>query len=78
MNFKIACATSGIANASIDCKDVRFIFRLDLPPLIWDLAQEMGQAGKGQHAMSENYTYYLFFSLCDAIYLFKRMNDATE
>ena len=26
MNFKIACATSGVANAGIDCKDVRFVF----------------------------------------------------
>ena len=26
MNFKITCATSGVANAGIDCKDVRFVF----------------------------------------------------
>ena len=42
MNIKIACATSGIANAGIDSKDIWFVIHIDLPPSIWDLAQEMG------------------------------------
>ena len=28
MNFKIACAMSGVANAGIDCKDLWFVFDL--------------------------------------------------
>jgi len=78
MNFKIACATSGVANSGIDCKDIRFVFRLDLPPSIWDMAQEMGRAGRGQHATSEDYTYFLFFSLSNLIYLFMQINDTSE
>ena len=78
MNFKIACVTSGVTNAGIDSKDVRFVFHLNLPPLIWDLAQEMGHTGKSLYATSEDYTYSLFFSLQDVIYLFKWINDASE
>ena len=28
MNFKIVCATSGVSNAGIDCKDLQFVFDL--------------------------------------------------
>ena len=50
MNLKIMCSTSSVANAGIDSKDVRCVFRLDLPPSIFDLVQEMGRAGRGENA----------------------------
>ena len=78
MNFKIACATSGVANSGINCKDIPFVFRLDLPPSIWDMAQEMGRAGRAPHATSEDYKYFLFFSLTYLIYLFMCINDTSE
>ena len=71
MNFKIMCSTSGVANAGIDCKDVRCVFRLDLPPSIFDLVQEMGRAGRRPNATAEHYHYHLFFSLEHLIYLYK-------
>ena len=78
MNIEIACATSGVANAGIDYKDVRFVFRLDLPPSVWDLAQEMGRAGQGHHSTSNDFVYYLFFTLKDVIYLFKQINNPSK
>ena len=76
--FKITCAPSGVANAGIDCKEICFVSPLDLPPSIWDLAQEMGHAGRGSFATSDDYVYFLFFSLLDVMYLFKRMNNPSE
>ena len=63
MNFKIMCSTSGVANAGINSKDIQCVFRLDLPPLIFDLVQEMGCAGRRANATAENYHYHLFFSI---------------
>ena len=63
MNFKIACATSGVANTGIDCTDVQFVFQINLPPSTWDLAQEMGRAGRGPFATGNDYTYFLFSNL---------------
>ena len=74
---QLAMETTWISRC-IDCQDVWFVFRIDLPPSIWDLAQEMGQAGRGPFATGDNYNYFLFFSLPDLIYLFKWINDPKE
>ena len=37
VNFNVLCSTSGVANVGIDSKNVRAVFRLDLPPSIHDL-----------------------------------------
>ena len=73
MNFKIMCSTSSVANAGIDSKDIWCVFRLDLPPSIFDLVQEMGRAGRSENATAENYHYHLFFSIDHLIYLYKRI-----
>ena len=78
MSFKIARATSCVANIGIDCKDLQFIFWLDIPPSIWDLAQKMGHAARSTTATSEHYTYYLFFQLKDIIYLYNPIHDPKE
>ena len=54
MNFKVICLTSGVTNAGIDCNDIRDVFRLDLPPSIFDLVQEMGRAGRRDNASAED------------------------
>ena len=78
MNFKIMCSTSGVANAGIDCKDVRAVFRLDLPSSVFDLVQEMGRAGRRPNATGEYYHYHLFFSIENLIYLYKRIMSPDE
>lgn len=78
LNFKITHATNEIPNTKIDCEDFRFMFQLDLPTSVWDFAQELGPAGRASHITSNDYTYFLFFSLQDVIYLFKRMNNTSE
>lgn len=35
--FQILCATSGIDNAGLDCKEVRAVFQIDMPSSIFDL-----------------------------------------
>ena len=77
-NFKIMCSTSGVANAGIDSKDVRCVFRLDLPPSIFDLVQEMGRAGRHENASAEHYHYHLFFSIEHLIYLYKQILNPEE
>ena len=78
MNFKIMCSTSGVANAGIDSKDICAVFRLDLPPSIFDLVQEMGRAGRRPTATGEHYHYHLFFSIEHFIYLYKRILNPEE
>ena len=65
MNIKIVCATSSVANVGIDCKDIQFDIKIDLPLSIWDPAQEMVYTGRGPFAT-------------DLIYLFKHINDPTK
>ena len=73
MNFKIMCSTSGVANSGIDSRDIRAVFRLGLPPSIFDLVQEMGRAGQRKNATGEHYHYHLYFSIEHFIYLYKQI-----
>ncbi len=66
---------SGVGNAGIDSPDIRAVFRLDFPPSIIDVCQEKGHAGRHPNALSEDYTYYIAFSLKSFIHLFKRIHD---
>ena len=45
-NMNILCATSGVGNAGINCRDVRVVDRVDFPPSIADLRREYGRAGR--------------------------------
>jgi hypothetical protein len=40
--YDVLCATSGVGNAGIDCKDVRAVYRVDFLPSITDVSQERG------------------------------------
>eukprot|EP00978_Attheya_sp_CCMP212_P038157 scaffold186345_cov56-Attheya_sp.AAC.1 len=42
----VLVATSGCANAGIDCGDVYWVIRQAMPPSILDLLQEMGRAAR--------------------------------
>ena len=78
MNFKIMCSTSGVTNCGIDSKDVCCLFRLDLPPSIFDLVEEMGRAGRQENATTEHYHYHLYFSIDHLISLYKRILNPDE
>ena len=42
-NPDILCTTSGVVgNSGIDCSDIRVLYRVDFPPSISDMSQELG------------------------------------
>ena len=51
---RVLCATSGVGNAGIDCRDVRIVYRMDFPPSLLDIAQENGCAGRRPDAMAND------------------------
>ena len=55
-------------------KEVRAVFRTDLPPSIFDLAQEMGRAGRTPFANENDYKYQIYYKLEDVLYLFGRIH----
>jgi superfamily II DNA helicase RecQ len=69
------CTTSGVGNAGIDSPDIRAVFRLDFSPSIIDVCQEKGCAGCCPNTLSQDYIYYIAFSLESFIHLFKRIHD---
>ena len=46
LNFQILCCTGGVGNAGIDSPDIRTVYRIDVPPSILDICQEIGRAGR--------------------------------
>jgi superfamily II DNA helicase RecQ len=77
-DFKVLVATSGVGNAGIDSKEVRAVFRIDLPPSIFDLTQEMGRAGRTPFASPSEYKYQIYYKLEDVLYLFGRIYDNSD
>ena len=78
LNFLILCCTSGVGNAGINSPDIRTVYRIDFPPSIMYICQERGRAGRRPGALPETYSYKLFFSLENFLYLFKRIINPTE
>ena len=77
-DFKILLATSGVGNAGIDSKEIRAVFRLDMPASVYDLSQEMGRAGRTNIATQDDYFYQVFFTLDHVRYLFRRIHETEE
>ena len=74
-NLDILCATSGVGNAGIDCREIRAVYRvLDFPPSISDISQERGRAGRRDDATPDNYMYQVVISLELFLYLYQQIN----
>ena len=74
-NIRVLCATSGVGNVGIDSKYIRSVFRLEIPPSVLDMVQEMGRAGRVTEPDPLNYSYTVLFSLDSFLYLFERALD---
>jgi hypothetical protein len=76
---RVLIATSGCANAGIDCPDVYWVLRQDMPPSVLDLFQEMGRAGRRHIKLFGEDHYILIFSLNSFEYLYIRpMNEKDD
>ena len=73
-NLDVLCATSGVGNAGIDCREVRAVYRVDFPPSISDISQERGRAGRRDDATPYDYMYQVAISLELFLHLYKRIN----
>jgi superfamily II DNA/RNA helicase len=71
-------ATSGAANAGIDCDDVFGVYRLDFPPSLLDWCQEKGRAGRLLSATPDQYFYHLCYSCESYLHLFERISNPAE
>ena len=74
-NPDILCATSGVGNAGIDCSDIRAVYRVDFPPSISDMSQELGRAGRNDDATPDEYMYQVAIHIDSFLYIYKRIND---
>ena len=71
------CATSGVGNAGIDCRDVRAVYRIDFPPLIADLSQECGRVGRREDAMPDNFVYQVAICFESYLHIFRRIKTSS-
>mmetsp|Transcript_38786 Transcript_38786/g.56621 ORF Transcript_38786/g.56621 Transcript_38786/m.56621 type:complete len:82 (-) Transcript_38786:519-764(-) len=73
------CATSsGVGNAGIDSSQVRCVIRTDFPPTQLDIIQELGRAGRNRDTSFENYSYNIYISIEQFIYVYERIHDPRE
>ena len=75
---RVLCATSGVGNAGINCRDVRIVYCMDFPPSLLDIAQEKGRAGRRPDAVANDYHYIMCYSLDSLLHLYKRILDPKE
>ena len=68
-NLDVLCATSGVGNAGIDCREIRAVYRVNFPPSISDISQEHGRAGHRDDATPDDYMYQVAISLESFLYL---------
>ena len=74
-NPDILCATSGVGNAGIDSSDIRAVYRVDFPPSISDMSQELGRAGHNDDATPDDYMFQVAIYIDSFLYIYKRNND---
>ena len=74
-NIKVLCATSGVGNVGIDSSEIRSVYRLEFPPSLLDLVQEMGRAGRAAIRNPLMYSYTVYYSMETFVYLFERIMD---
>ena len=71
-DMRILCATSGVANAGIDSKNVQCALRTEFPPSIQDMCQEKGQVGRIPSATPDAFSYVVCFDVESFVVLLKR------
>ena len=76
--MNILCATSGVGNAGIDCRDVRAVYRVDFLLSISDVSQECGRAGQRDDATPDNFVYQVAICLESFLHIFIRINHRAE
>ena len=69
----ILCATSGVGNAGIDLSNISYVFRIYMPPSIFNLCQEKWRAGRCPLASAGDYWYVMCFLLESMLFFFKRI-----
>ncbi len=71
-DVRILCATSGVANAGIDSKNVYCALRTEFPPSIQDMCQEKGRVGRIPSASPDIFSYVVCFDIESFVVLLKR------
>ena len=71
-DVRILCATSGVANAGIDSKNVHCALRTEFPPSIQDMCQEKGRVGRIPSATPDAFSYVICFDVESFVVLLKR------
>ncbi len=77
-NPQLLMATSGSANAGIDCKFIQGVGRGEFPPSIRDLMQELGRAGRWAYSEKDGCWYLVSLSLESFCSLLRRTFRAKE
>ena len=77
-DVRILCATSGVANAGIDSKNVRCAIRIEFPPSIQDICQEKGRVGRIQAATPDDFAYLICFNIDSFVLLLRRTLNPDE
>ena len=62
-DVRMLCATSGVANAGIDSRDISCAMRTEFPPSIQYICQEKGRVGRIPSASPNVFTYVICFDL---------------
>ena len=75
---RILVCTSRVGNVGIDSPNIRAVYRLEYPPSIIDFIQEMGRAGRRIGHNPKDYSYNLYFSIDNFLYLFGRTMNPDE
>ena len=71
-DIRILLATSGVANAGIDCSEIYTAIRIEFPPSIMDICQEKGRVGRVPSPSPEVYSYMICFHIDSFVLLLKR------
>ncbi len=77
-DIRILLATSGVANAGIDCSTIYTAIRIEFPPSIMDMCQEKGRVGRVPSPSPDVYSYMVCFDINSLVLLLKRTLDPTE
>ena len=77
-DVRMLCATSGVANAGIDSKDVYCAMRTEFPPSIQDICQEKGRVGRIPFASPDVFTYVICFDIDSYVLLLRRTLNPEE
>jgi hypothetical protein len=77
-DIRILLATSGVANAGIDCSEVYSAIRIEFPPSIMDICQEKGRVGRVPSPSPDIYSYKICFDIDSFVLLLKRTLNPDE